>query len=247
MPPSVVAVRSLGANAVPDNRLTRHRAGDPHRVARMVLDGRALTVTFDTADGLTLEGAWSTPVAPKGVVVLAHPDPRQRGTMNAPLIKSLAGALSDAGLAVLRFNFRGVGHSEGQPGDGTHETADVDAAIGFAAAAHPNLPVAIAGWSFGAAVALRWQAETGSARSYVGIAPPVWFPDDRGKVLPEPDALVEADRLFVIGDRDQFTTVDDLRAYTDAIGARLEVLEGSDHFFIFREEVVAGVLTRFLG
>lgn len=204
-----------------------------------------MTVSIDTADGLTLEGAWSNPPGEiTGVVVLAHPDPRQRGTMSAPLIKSLAGNLSDAGLAVLRFNFRGVGHSEGQPGDGTDEVADVDAAARFAGEAHPDRPVGIAGWSFGAAVALRWQAETASTIPYAGIAPPVWFPDDRGKVLPDPESLVAADRLFVIGDRDQFTAVDDLRAYTAAIGARLEVLEGSDHFFFFREDAVGRALVK---
>jgi uncharacterized protein len=204
-----------------------------------------VTIPIDTADGLTLEGAWSNPPGKiTGVVVLAHPDPRQRGTMNAPLIKSVAGTLSDAGVAVLRFNFRGVGNSEGQPGNGTDEVADVDAAIRVATRTHQDLPVGIAGWSFGAAVALRWQAETGSTIPYAGIAPPVWFPDDRGRVLPEPETLAEADRLFVIGDRDQFTTVDDLRAYTEAIGARLEVLEGSDHFFFFREGAVGKALVK---
>jgi len=206
-----------------------------------------VTVEFDTDDGLTLEGAWSLPDAdPQSIVVLCHPDPKQRGTMNAPLIKSLAGALADAGIKVLRFNFRGVGRSEGAHGDGTAEVADIDGAVQVARETHPDIPLGLAGWSFGAVVALRWQAETNSTLRYAGIAPPVWFPDHRGKLLPEPEDLAPAERLFVIGDGDQFTTVDDLREYTDSIGARLEVLEGSDHFFFFREEVVAEVLTRFL-
>jgi len=202
-----------------------------------------VTVSFETADGLTLEGAWSNPEgSPTSVVVLCHPDPKQRGTMNAPLMRSLAGSLADAGIAVLRFDFRGVGRSEGVHGGGIAEIADVDAAIRTASETHAGVPLGIAGWSFGAVVALRWQANSGSTMKYAGIAPPVWFPDHRGRLLPEPGELATAERVFVIGDRDQFATVDDLRAYTDSIGARLEVLGGSDHFFYFREHVVARVL-----
>lgn len=206
-----------------------------------------MTATFETADGLTLEAAWSTPETPRGAVVLCHPDPRQRGTMNAPLLKSLAGAMSDAGLAVLRFNFRGVGRSQGVMGDGTEEVADVDAAVRTARDTHPDLKTGVAGWSFGGVVALRWQAQTASRFEYAGIAPPVWFPDDRGRLLPEPGELQPAGRLFVIGDRDQFTRVDDLRSYADSIGARLEVVEGSDHFFFFREEAVGKALVEHFG
>lgn len=202
-----------------------------------------MTVSFETADGLTLEGDWSNPLeAPRGVVVLCHPDPEQRGTMNAPLIKSLAGTLSDAGFAVLRFNFRGVGRSEGAHGDGVDEIADVAAAVGLAVQTHPAVEVALAGWSFGAVVALRWQAAASSTIRYAGVAPPVWFPDARGGLLPEPSGLAPARRLFVIGDRDQYTSVDDLRSYADSIGARMEVLSGSDHFFYFREAVVGKAL-----
>ncbi len=202
--------------------------------------------TIATADGLALEAAWSVPDdPPRRVVVLCHPDPKQRGTMNAPLIKSLAAALAASGLAVLRFNFRGVGRSEGTHGDGTAEIADVAAAVRAAGEAHPATPLGLAGWSFGAVVALRFQAQAGSTDPYAGIAPPVWFPGVPGSVLPEAADLSPAERVFVLGDRDQFTAIDDLRGYADSIGARLEVLAGSDHFFFFREDVVAKILTGF--
>jgi alpha/beta superfamily hydrolase len=162
--------------------------------------------------------------------------------MNAPLIKSLAGTLSDAGFAVLRFNFRGVGRSEGAHGDGVDEIADVAGAISLAAQTHPGMEVGLAGWSFGAVVALRWQAAANSTIRYAGVAPPVRFPDAREGYLPEPPGLAPARRLFIIGDRDQYTTADHLRGYADSIGARLEVLSGSDHFFYFREAVVGRAL-----
>jgi alpha/beta superfamily hydrolase len=60
--------------------------------------------------------------------------------------------------------------------------------------------------------------------------------------LPAPVALAPARRLFVVGDRDQLVDVEEIRAYAAEIGARFEVLAGSDHFFHFREQNVAGLL-----
>lgn len=192
-----------------------------------------------TADGLTLEGRWTLPQDGDAsrVTVLCHPHPLHGGTMDSPLMRAIAGRLADHGHAVLRFNFRGVRGSEGSWGGGVAEQDDVAAAVGLAARTHPDLPLGVAGWSFGAATSLRWQYRDGSTLPWVGIGPPVELRD--GGSLPPPGDLPPARRLFIIGDRDQFTTVEDLRAFTDAANARLEVLGGSDHFFHFRERVVA--------
>ena len=89
--------------------------------------------------------------------------------MNAPLMISVAGRLVERGHRVVRFNFRGTGKSGGQHEGGESEIHDVEAAIAIADAL--GLPVAIAGWSFGAAIALRWLAAHDSTIPYVGIAP----------------------------------------------------------------------------
>ncbi|MGI9647543.1 MAG: hypothetical protein ACR2OI_03395, partial [Acidimicrobiia bacterium] len=60
--------------------------------------------------------------------------------------------------------------------------------------------------------------------------------------LPAPESLPEAARTFILGDRDQFATVEETRSYTDAAGASLSILNGSDHFFYFREEQVADLI-----
>lgn len=197
-------------------------------------------IALTTADGVVLEGRWDVPPHPERALVFCHPHPLHRGTMTAPLMVGVTRHLVAAGFAVLRFNFRGVGNSEGRHDYGVGELDDVQAAIDLAAAAHPSLPLCIAGWSFGAATALVWQAETHSTIPYAGIAPPV--DSERAPRLPDPGSLRPAQRTFVLGDRDQFVAVDELRAYADGIGAHLEVLRGSDHFFYFREDRVAAAV-----
>lgn len=188
--------------------------------------------------GVTLQACWSLPSEPIGpVVVLCHPHPLYGGTMDAPLLRTVAARLSRAGCPVLRFNFRGVGASTGSWGGGEAEVEDVGAAATAAAAAFPTLPLALAGWSFGAVAALRWQAGAGGQEPYAGIAPPVRSGLAPG--LPAPTTLAPARRLFIVGDGDQFASVEDLGAYAAAAGAHLQVFRGSDHFFFGREARVA--------
>lgn len=205
----------------------------------------SLRATLPSGDGITLEARWDLPPAPRGaVVVLCHPHPLYGGSMEVPLLRTVAARLVGAGCPVLRFNFRGVGASTGSWSGGEAEVGDVAAAARAAAAAFPHLPLALAGWSFGAVAALRWQADAAGTGPFAGIAPPV--PAGLAPGLPPPPELAPAPRLFLIGDRDQFTTVEDLSAYAAAIGAALQVLPGSDHFFFGREGRVADAVTAHL-
>jgi len=202
------------------------------------------TLTVGGADGtaalVELEACWDMPADPERVAVMCHPHPLQRGTMNAPLMVSLTDALVARGFAVLRFNFRGVGESTGEHDNGHGELDDVAAAVAAAATSYEKLPVGIAGWSFGAATSLRWQAREQSRLPWVGIAPPI--NSSRSRPLPNGTELAPAPRTVILGDRDQFATVADSEAYVDSIGAQLHVLSGSDHFFYFREERVASLV-----
>jgi alpha/beta superfamily hydrolase len=165
--------------------------------------------------------------------------------MTAPLMVNVAGHLVGAGFAVLRFNFRGVGQSGGTWSNGVGETEDVAAAMATATTEHPDLPLGIAGWSFGAVTSLRWQAREGSTHAYAGIAPPV--SSDLTPHLPQPHELAPARRTIIVGDRDQFVTVGDLEQYAGSIGGELRVMRGSDHFFYFREDRVANLVAEALG
>ncbi|MEE8330806.1 MAG: hypothetical protein V3R84_03460 [Acidimicrobiia bacterium] len=192
---------------------------------------------------IDLEARWDVPNSDAATcVVFCHPHPQHGGTMRAPLMHKVTKAMVAGGLAVLRFNFRGVGESAGEWSGGVGEIDDVDAAMREAADLY-GMSVGLAGWSFGAATALRWQAGAGSSASYVGIAPPVTM--DLVPVLPEPGDLAGGRRLFIVGSRDQFVTTAELADYAASIDADLEVLEGSDHFFYFREQKVGELLAGF--
>ncbi len=201
--------------------------------------------TLTTTDGVTLEARGDAPPDATRVVVFCHPHPEHGGTMSVPLMVAVTKALADHGIAVVRFNFRGVGRSGGTHDGGRGERRDVDAAVSFAAGWQQGAAIAVAGWSFGAAVALAWQAETGSTLPYVGIAPPLSPGSFSG--LPAQGEVAPAPRTFVFGDRDQFTSIAAADAYASSIGARLEIIKGSDHFFTFREERVAAIIAGAIG
>jgi alpha/beta superfamily hydrolase len=199
-----------------------------------------------TSDGLTLEARWDLPAGlPQVTAVVCHPHPLLGGTMDVPLLRTVAAAIASAGGAVLRFNFRGTGASQGSWGGGTAEVQDVAAAVAAATAAFPGDLPALVGWSFGAITALRWQAETSGTAPYVGIAPAADSP--LAEALPRASSLAPARRLFLLGDRDQYTTVSDLAGYAAEAGARLEVLHGTDHFFFARELRIADAVVGHLG
>lgn len=196
-------------------------------------------VTLKTFDHESLEAQWDEPDdGAERAVVFCHPHPQQGGTMTAPLMRGVTKRLTLAGLAVLRFNFRGVGASTGSWGRGISEIHDVEAAVTHAEGR--GLPLAIAGWSFGAATSLRWQAVEQSDLPWVGIAPPV--PPAYDIQMPTPWDLDPAPRTVIMGDRDQLIDLDASRSYAESIGATFHVVEGSDHFFHFREGRVAELM-----
>ncbi len=199
-------------------------------------------IELGTADGVRLEGRWDEPPEPHSALVFCHPHPQHGGTMTSPLMHKVTKGLVGDGFSVLRFNFRGIGASSGEWGGGEGEVNDVAAAMEQAASR--GFPLALGGWSFGAATALRWQAREGDSTPYAGIAPPV--NTEYMQSPPRSPELAEARRLFIIGDRDQFITVEDLESYALSIGATVDVIKGSDHFFYFREDRVAGLMAGFL-
>lgn len=110
------------------------------------------------------------------VAVICHPHPPDGGTMHNKVVSTLAKAFTESGYIGLRFNFRGVGHSEGAYDHGIGEQADCLAVLDWLKHARPQAPLALAGFSFGAWVALK-VGDRVPPMLMVSIAPPVGFRD----------------------------------------------------------------------
>jgi alpha/beta superfamily hydrolase len=197
--------------------------------------------SFTTADGLALEGEWRLPEQPRAAAVITHPHPLHGGNMTALVTGALFTALTGAGLAVLRFNFRGVGASEGSHDEGRGERLDVIAAIDTLAGQIPaQTPLLLAGWSFGADVALA--VAHPAIAGWFAVAAPL-----RTVPLDEISAAEDSrPKLFAVPQHDQFRPPDSLdEVVADWPNTRIEVVAGADHFLVGRTDVVARLAVEF--
>jgi alpha/beta superfamily hydrolase len=175
--------------------------------------------------------------------VVCHPHPLFGGTMDNKVVTTVARALREVGIPTLRFNFRGVGASTGVFDQGIGETADADAAARWGAARWPARTLVIAGFSFGAYVALRL-AQQRMPRHLITVAPAIQRFDASSTPVPRCPWLV------VQGDADD---VVDPAAVIDWVSGlepkpRLAVLPGAGHFFHGRlHELRDAVITTLRG
>jgi alpha/beta superfamily hydrolase len=189
-------------------------------------------LSLRTADGAVLEALMTLPPTPRGAVVVCHPHPLYGGDMDNPVVVRAAEVCGEAGLATLRFNFRGAGRSTGVHGGGQAEQQDVLAALGhLASALGPGPPLALAGYSFGASVATAVVA-AGAAPALAGlalIAPPL------AMARPTPWSALKSfggSLLVVAGDADHICPAPDLAEFARLVpSAVLETIPGADHFF----------------
>jgi len=186
-----------------------------------------------------LEGLWKEPVPPaRGSAVFAHPHPRGGGTLHSKVVYRASRALASAGFGTLRFNFRGVGASEGNFDEGRGETDDVRAAFGEAVR-RGGLPLVAGGFSFGSAAALRASAGDPRVAAFVALGLPVASDSAFGVEVPDVPAL------FVVGENDTYGPPDELAAFL-AGRASMIVVPGADHFFAGHLEELESVIARFL-
>src|SRR5262245_5368111 len=161
--------------------------------------------------------------------------------MHSLVIGELFRELPAHGVACLRFNFRGVEGSGGTWDEGRGERGDVAAAVDALAARAPaDQPLVLAGWSFGADMAL--SIDDPRVAGWIAIAPPLHFAAD-------PDAVGRDPRPKhrVPGERDQVCTPDAVRAATAAWEATtIEVVGGADHFFVGRTDRVVTAARDFI-
>lgn len=194
---------------------------------------RSRPLQLMTEDGLTLEAIVDQPDEPAiACLLLCHPHPKMGGTMNAPLLTALRDEMVRRGWAVLRFNFRGIGASEGEAGLGIAEVADARAGLAAARQTTPDEPVAVAGWSFGGAVAVRLVAEEPGVAALVAIAPAVKEKPDVTAGLPSPDEIeLRCPVHVIVGANDDLVSPQDARAWSEDVGANFHEMSGANHFF----------------
>jgi len=176
-----------------------------------------------------LEALWEQPVSARTDLVglVCHPHPLFGGTLHNKVVHHTARALQELGLAVLRFNFRGAGASQGAHDQGRGEADDVRAALAWLEEKTPGAEVVLAGFSFGAWVGLRVGCEDQRVKALVGIGLPANNSD-----FSYLDSCAKP-KLFVQGSRDQYGSRESVEAALARAPEpkKLVWVEGADHFF----------------
>jgi len=165
----------------------------------------------------------------RGAALVCHPHPLGGGTMHNKVVYRAAAGLLDAGLITLRFNFRGVGASTGEHDDGNGEKQDVKDALRYLSENYPNLPVTLAGFSFGSRVGTEVGIDDERVVRLISIGTPVDKYDfSYLKHCRKPI-------LFVHGDQDEFGSIENLNALVALVAentdVKLVVFQNCGHFF----------------
>ena len=164
--------------------------------------------------------------SPRAAIVFAHPHPQFGGTMHTKVVYRSAKALRRIGCATLRFNFRGVGKSDGAFDDGRGEAKDFRAGLDWIAERYPGVPLWAAGFSFGAWVALSVGTADPPVSLLLGIAPPTHRDLQAFCGSTEPKFLIH-------GEADELVAIQDIwRLYAELEEPKeLVVIDAADHLF----------------
>lgn len=190
----------------------------PPSAKRLFIDGPVgrLEAIFELPEG----------EAAVGCVVVCHPHPQHGGTMHNKVAHTLARAFVRKGFAALRFNFRGTEQSDGEFDDAVGELDDALAAIDWMREKLPELPLWVAGFSFGAAVAVK-AAVTTEIEGLVSVAPAI------SRFASGLETQPRCPWLIVQGDQDELVDIDETVAWFDSLqpGPELLIIPDGEHFF----------------
>jgi uncharacterized protein len=192
----------------------------PRRIESLFIDGPA-----GKLEGLLEEPDDQTP---RVAVLVCHPHPQHGGTMHNKVVYRIARGLRRAGAVVLRFNYRGVNLSEGQYDQGAGECEDARAALSFLRTRYPELPFALAGFSFGSRIILKLGCELVDAALCM-IA--VGFPARQVESFDL--GTCHRPRVFIQSTNDAFGPRSAMQQYFDHLTGPKELLwvSAEDHFF----------------
>lgn len=200
----------------------------PASLARVMVDGPAGKIETDVND----PGG-----ARAGIALIAHPNPVQGGTKDNKVVTTLAKALFALGYVAARPNFRGVGASEGQHDAGLGETEDMLAVAGYLKQRFGELPLLVAGFSFGAFVQMR-VAERLALERVVLVGP---------AVNRFPAGTVPAGTLVIHGEHDDVVPLASVLDWARPQNLPVVVIPGGEHFFHGRLNQLSDIVLRYFG
>ena len=181
-----------------------------------------------------LEGRYKHAKIPGSpIALILHPNPQRGGTMNNKISYALFQTFADRGFSTLRFNFRGVGRSQGEFSHGEGELSDAASALDWLQSVNPGASsVWVAGFSFGAWIGMQLLMRRPEIDGYVSIAPPANI-YDFNFLAPCPN-----EGLIVQGDTDQVVAIESVNKLVDKLrdqrgpnGVDYKVIPGAGHFF----------------
>lgn len=199
--------------------------------------------TFFEGPAGRIEAIIKEPAVPvTRAAIVCHPHPLFGGTMHNKVVFRISRAFQNAGFAVLRFNFRGAGSSEGRHDNGRGEQDDLLAAIELIENRYPGAEVWLAGFSFGSVVMLRAAACDNRVRAFVAAGVPVSKYDFTGI------ARCNKPKLFVQGSLDEVGSAADMERFFAVLDEpkELRIIEGADHFFEGRLVELAEAVSSFI-
>ena len=177
-----------------------------------------------------------------GAAVICHPHPQHGGTMHNKVAHTLARAFVRSGFEALRFNFRGTEYSEGDYDNGVGELDDALAAIEFMRSRHGSYPLWLAGFSFGAAIAVKAAVAT-HVDGLISVAPAI------SRFAAGLESQPDCPWLIIQGDEDELVDVEETVAWVDSLepGPELLIVDGGEHFFHGRLTDLREAVMEFVG
>ena len=195
-----------------------------------------------------IEGRYTLGKSPDApIALILHPHPQHGGTMNNKIVYSMFHSFARRGFACLRFNFRGVGRSQGTHDKGEGELSDAAAALDWLRAKNPNSQQCwVAGFSFGSWIGMQLLMRRPEINGFISVAPPANL-YDFNFLAPCP-----ASGLFIQGDQDNIVPVDEVNKLAAKLnqqkGVMVEekIIIGADHFFAGKIDKIDKHITYYL-
>ncbi len=181
------------------------------------------------------------------IAIILHPHPQFGGTMNNPVVYNMYYQFVNRGFSVLRFNFRGVGRSQGSFDHGTGELSDAAAALDWAQSVNPDARACwIAGFSFGAWIGMQLLMRRPEVEGFISVAAPANL-YDFSFLAPCPSS-----GIFVHGDKDSVVPTSALATLVEKLKTQKgivieqQIVEGANHFFDGRTDELMEVIGTYL-